>query len=371
MFAWILIETHPLPKCGKIDGSGDRARRGEHTSNLCEPRKLTRCSIMTFRLNRSIRSQKSPAKTRPFQWSDGSSSHPRRAYGTAKLPIFRAVDLYTPSGSYTQDSRHSPTREADSSPTRDMSFRPSLPPVPKRDHRRVQWERWTKEVIPRLVPVFMALVRESNHFAKVAPQNWSCGCPPSARTLKVVVVSFSGVFARLYRLQPGLLTKTGVRKGEVCTCKPTVLLLQNGLFPSAPVRPTFAFDVHMLEFVRELHLRSPPNKTAWSATLEAFFYKQGFKVSGKDIYRRKLASCLRWYTFLRVAVEVRVRKAVADTLWNDRALNLEEIEIESGEEDGWEDVKEDGLDYLVRCCPACFASGMVPGATRYAAVSFA
>lgn len=81
----------------------------------------------------------------------------------------------------------------DSSPLRELSFRPSPPPPPPgRDHRFVQWEKWSKEIIPQLVPLFITLVRESSHFRYQERTDRGCQCPPTVRVLRVTLVSFKG-----------------------------------------------------------------------------------------------------------------------------------------------------------------------------------
>lgn len=145
------------------------------------------------------------------------------------------------------------------------------------------------------------------------------------------------------------------------------MLLRNGYLPSAPTRPTYAFNIQMLEFTRELHLRSPPNKTAWCSTLEAFLTNQGFELSGQDVIRRKFSMSLRWFTYLRVAVEVHVRKAISNALWEGLDQGMGESEpAESGEgaAEDWEDVEEEGMQHLARCCPLCFGTEMEPGQAR-------
>ena len=56
-----------------------------------------------------------------------------------------------------------------------------------------------------------------------------------------------------------------------CACLPApIQLMARGLFPCAPQAPTLALDINMLQFASSLFVRSPPNKTAWCDTLEAF-----------------------------------------------------------------------------------------------------
>ncbi|KAJ7657118.1 hypothetical protein B0H17DRAFT_955738, partial [Mycena rosella] len=62
-----------------------------------------------------------------------------------------------------------------------------------------------------------------------------------------------------------------------CACAPApTQLLATGLFPSAPIRPTLAVDVRVLEFAMKLFVRIAPNNTAWTSTLESFLDGLGF-----------------------------------------------------------------------------------------------
>ncbi|TEB36936.1 hypothetical protein FA13DRAFT_1622466, partial [Coprinellus micaceus] len=107
--------------------------------------------------------------------------------------------------------------------------------------RMIEWNRW-EELLPRLVPVYMELLQQSNNLRSVRRDNPpSCSCT-SGRTLQVTVYGLDGV-----------------RDVTVCPCSPAMGLLQNRYFPSTPLRPSIAFDIGMLEFARELYLRSSPN----------------------------------------------------------------------------------------------------------------
>ena len=48
-------------------------------------------------------------------------------------------------------------------------------------------------------------------------------------------------------------------------------LLSMALFPCAPIFPTLAVDIQLLEFVWVLFANAAPNITAWCNTLEAFW----------------------------------------------------------------------------------------------------
>jgi hypothetical protein len=66
----------------------------------------------------------------------------------------------------------------------------------------------------------------------------------------------------------------------VCHCSPAALqLLTHSLFPCAPLEPSLAVDLKMLQFTNELFLRSPPNNTAWCDTLETYLGSRGYKLT--------------------------------------------------------------------------------------------
>ena len=66
---------------------------------------------------------------------------------------------------------------------------------------------------------------------------------------------------------------------EICECCPAPLqLLQRGYFGSAPIQPTVAIELNMLEFLNELFLRIPPNLTGWSEALHVLLERRGHAV---------------------------------------------------------------------------------------------
>ena len=67
---------------------------------------------------------------------------------------------------------------------------------------------------------------------------------------------------------------------RACQCSPAAMqLLSHGLFPCAPIAPTLAVDLKMLDFVRELFVRMPHNTTSWCDTIEAVLGKRGYKLT--------------------------------------------------------------------------------------------
>lgn len=126
-----------------------------------------------------------------------------------------------------------------------------------------------------------------------------------------------------------------------------------GYLVSAPIRPSCAFDIQMLDLVRQLHLRSPPNKTAWTLTVESFLKARGYSFTGQDIMRRKFTTSLKWYTYLCIEVDVTLERVV-DMGGKE---GKDSVEVDDGDDDWQEDEPDRGLKYLVDCCPQCFGKG--------------
>ena len=58
-------------------------------------------------------------------------------------------------------------------------------------------------------------------------------------------------------------------------------LVEMGYFPCAPIRPTLAVDINLLEFVSIASHHMAPNVTGWSSTLQHFLSIRGYLV-GED-----------------------------------------------------------------------------------------
>ncbi|KAJ3737991.1 hypothetical protein EV360DRAFT_58542, partial [Lentinula raphanica] len=150
-------------------------------------------------------------------------------------------------------------------------------------HKRlVQTRRWQTEVLPRLIRPYMGLLRQTcNLKHKANREEKACTCMNVPRILSIVVVRFS----KLEQLEL-----------PICACQPAaVQLVEQGLFPCAPVHPTLAVDIRVLDFVTRLFLRIAPNNTAWADTINDFLYSQGYQLQGKDPLRRRFGNALQWY----------------------------------------------------------------------------
>lgn len=78
-----------------------------------------------------------------------------------------------------------------------------------------------------------------------------------------------------------------------CACySAAVQLLQCGLFPCAPIAPTLAVDIRMLDFFRRLFVQMSPNHTALAQALENCLAAQGYKLETKVGTRHSLSKFL-------------------------------------------------------------------------------
>ncbi|TEB31106.1 hypothetical protein FA13DRAFT_1709947 [Coprinellus micaceus] len=199
-------------------------------------------------------------------------------------------------------------------------------PTPQKgDKRLLEWDRW-RELIPRLIPTYMQLLQQSNNLRSISRDIPSpCTCM-RGRSLQVTVYGLNGT-----------------RDISVCSCCPAAALLLNGYFPSAPLRPSVAFDIGMLEFARELYLRSSPNRSAFAAALDSYY-----PIPGVERTRRKLAKACHYYALLLVEADAFARRRVALLCSVDGR-----DEAEDWEDDG---VEESLMEYLRSCCPLCFGA---------------
>ncbi|KII83750.1 hypothetical protein PLICRDRAFT_83678, partial [Plicaturopsis crispa FD-325 SS-3] len=114
---------------------------------------------------------------------------------------------------------------------------------------------------------------------------------------------------------------------QVCACRPAASqLLARGLFPCAPRAPSLAVDLRMLEFVRTLFVRVPPNATAWCDALEDFLDGRGYKLDSRNSLRRRFSNAVVWYGSLVNAAKYTVasflqeiREGVRSTLPEEEA----------------------------------------------------
>ncbi|KAJ7684879.1 hypothetical protein DFH06DRAFT_968141 [Mycena polygramma] len=162
------------------------------------------------------------------------------------------------------------------------------PPLPGQHSRKraAQWQRWQQEVIPSVLPHYATLLYESKSLRDLDGRNptpSSCGC--QMKHLRVAIVHFSSI--------------EDVEL-NVCKCRTAaVQLMQLGAFGCAPIAPSLAVDLRVLEFTTNLFLQISPNNSAFTIALERVLANMGFQLTHQDSLRRRFGNCLMWYTYLR------------------------------------------------------------------------
>ncbi|KAL0571410.1 hypothetical protein V5O48_010561, partial [Marasmius crinis-equi] len=86
-----------------------------------------------------------------------------------------------------------------------------------------------------------------------------------------------------------------------CPCNSAAKqLLQRGLFPYAPLHPTLAVDIQVLEHVGQLFLQITPNQTAWCDTITNFLQSMGYNMNP---LRRRFTNSFNWFSRLKKLTE--------------------------------------------------------------------
>ncbi|KAL0568779.1 hypothetical protein V5O48_013194, partial [Marasmius crinis-equi] len=240
-------------------------------------------------------------------------------------------------------------------------FEDESPPSLHGRRRMAQAQRWEGEIIPELIPIYMKLLRETANL-RLKP-SWTqtpCTCLGGggrSRTLEVTIVRFN------------VLEKTYI---EACPCNSAAKqLLQRGVFPCAPLHPTLAVDIHVLEHVGRLFLRVAPNHTAWCDTVTDFLHSMGYNMSGKDPLRRRFTNCFNWFLRLKEITKSRVDDFIEEV----RESAKSEAEEGGGAEEAMSENDDSGAEntggtskkerleagkrsrpseYLRSRCPLCF-----------------
>jgi hypothetical protein len=168
-------------------------------------------------------------------------------------------------------------------------------PVPRRltssQKRANQWRRWSEDVIPRMIVPYLSYIqktsslRDTNVPGERHRNEGECCSGCRTRNIKVACVLFDGMLLTCF-LSSNISLMYIIAFEEItiisCPCFPAPLqLLRRGLFPCAPMAPSLAVDLRVLEFVRLLFVRQSPNHTAWCDTLETFLEGMKYKLTSK------------------------------------------------------------------------------------------
>ncbi|KAF9509134.1 hypothetical protein BS47DRAFT_1256100, partial [Hydnum rufescens UP504] len=160
--------------------------------------------------------------------------------------------------------------------------------------------RWNM-ILPQLVTPYTKLMSTTSNGRHPVPTfRSSCtktNCNgPSRRKLKVTCV-YTKYLEEIYL--------------DVCKCCPTSLqLLERGLFPSAPVRPTLTVDLDQLDLVSTLFMVGAPNVMNWAETLTSCLARKGYVLGGQDVLRRHYGQALQYYRVMIDMVSQTVNNAI-------------------------------------------------------------
>ncbi|KAJ7194705.1 hypothetical protein GGX14DRAFT_678291 [Mycena pura] len=178
------------------------------------------------------------------------------------------------------------------------------PPQESTQHSRkraAQWRRWQEDVIPTLIDHYVRLLHQTKSLRDMptpTPCAPVCSCGKQSR--KVAIVRFTCVEDM---------------EIKVCPCSPavTVQLMQAGAFACAPLLPSVAVDLRVLEFTTKLFVHIAPNTTAFSEALERALETMGFQLDHRNSLRRRFGNALQWYAHLQNQTKARYR-AIIDAL---------------------------------------------------------
>ncbi|KAH7916895.1 hypothetical protein BV22DRAFT_987111, partial [Leucogyrophana mollusca] len=145
-----------------------------------------------------------------------------------------------------------------------------------------QWARWSDYVLPSLVRPYLKLLKNTSSFRNPpTPMSQPCTCGQSGQKLDIVCVHMESLESITLRS---------------CECNPAAnQLLSRGLCPCAPIAPTLAVSISMLEFVRECFLRLLPNMTGWCDSVKSFLASRSYKLKTRDTLRKRFSNALHWY----------------------------------------------------------------------------
>ncbi|KAJ7450642.1 hypothetical protein FB451DRAFT_1186751 [Mycena latifolia] len=225
-----------------------------------------------------------------------SVPHPR-----ARIPahISSRPDVYLPNGRTLMQPRLPPllsrgplpraAQDQDAYDNRNMVAPERTPPPDPTQHRRkrgAQWRRWQLEVIPQFCPTSREFTRHKITTRLHRP---------------AATYGFFGQLRRRRATQDMLMLPAAVQ------------LIQCGAFPCAPLAPTLAVDLRVLEFAMNLFLQIAPTTPPFdNAGTMPGCHGLSVAASGfrQNSLRRRFGNCLMWYIHLRTEMKASYDKIV-------------------------------------------------------------
>ncbi|KAG6807338.1 hypothetical protein H0H92_007961, partial [Tricholoma furcatifolium] len=159
-----------------------------------------------------------------------------------------------------------------------------------RQKRANQWKRWQEEVIPSLIDPYMTYLYQSDSLRElVTVPSITCTCG-ATRSVEIILLTFDSV------------QKINL---PICPCTPSLplQLLQRGFFACAPIFPSLAVELKVLDFASELFVNIAPNSTAWCKAAEKFLARRGYRLHTEGSLRKRFSNALVWYNALKDATD--------------------------------------------------------------------
>ncbi|KAG1776275.1 hypothetical protein EV702DRAFT_1179920 [Suillus placidus] len=170
--------------------------------------------------------------------------------------------------------------------------------------RANQCHRWSQDVILSLLVPYLSYIQQTSvlHYTNIpgeAQQDLAV-CQAGCRTQSITFACVH--FDALKEIS--IIT---------CPCFPVPLqLLRRSLFPCAPLAPSLAVDLCILEFICLLFVCQAPNQTAWCDAVETFLDGMGYKLSCKVSLSNPLANTFHWYRVLSILACNHISTVIAD-----------------------------------------------------------
>ena len=155
-----------------------------------------------------------------------------------------------------------------------------------------QWYTWAHRVIPALVGPYASLLNKTQNLASLGPlKKLPVRCSGCLRgsVISVICLYFDSGLRELKHIVPYSYSyKIGLELRKVCTCSKNTEIVEDhsvaeqlldvGLFPCAPIKPSFAVDLDFLQFVSTLFQNISPNITGLSTAIEQFLDQRQFQL---------------------------------------------------------------------------------------------
>jgi hypothetical protein len=161
------------------------------------------------------------------------------------------------------------------------------------EKRAITAARWN-ELIPTLIAPYTKFMASKGSGDALPTNDRKCqggNCKgPSGKGLKVMCVYMKRtllylaipLFQHIYIDNPLISVDIEELKLDICSCNPAAIqLLERGLFPSSPVLPSLAVEIHQLELVSIFFMTTAPNVTGWTETLETFLANRGYNLNNR------------------------------------------------------------------------------------------